>query len=107
MHQTIHNQVYPNHLKKYVPTKKDLNYEAVNNNRFIPYITGKRQIASYNYDIQNEVDFSKLFLVTHMANYTGFDNTCDSSALLGLLINVDKFPSNVKKVAEKVSMYKT
>lgn len=104
MQQTIHNQVYPKHLRKYPPTNTwDLNYEAVNNNRSI----GKRQIASYNYDIQNEVDFSKLFLGTNMTNYTGFDHTCDSSALLGLLINIDKFPSNVKKVAEKVSMFKT
>ncbi|CAG2222178.1 unnamed protein product [Mytilus edulis] len=102
MQQTIHNQVYPKHLRKYPPTNKDLNYEAVNNNRSIPYIPGKRQIANYNYDVQNEVDFSKLFLLTNMANYKGFDHTCDSTALLGLLINVDKFPSNVKKNAEKI-----
>ncbi|XP_063403668.1 uncharacterized protein LOC134687361 [Mytilus trossulus] len=99
---SIHTQVFPNHLKKYLPTNRDLNYEAVNNNKNIPYIRGKKDFPSYNYDIQNGVDFSKLFLVTHMAHFTGFDHTCDSSALLGLLINIDKFPPNVKKVAEKI-----
>ncbi|CAG2201874.1 unnamed protein product [Mytilus edulis] len=37
-----------------------------------------------------------------MAHFTGFDHTCDSSALLGLLINIDTFPPNVKKVAERI-----
>lgn len=102
----IRNQVFPNHLKKYPPTNRDLNYEAVNNNKNIPYIRGKKDLPSYNYNIQNVVDFSKLFLVTHMAHFTGFDHTCDSSALLGLLINIDKFPAIVKKVAEKVRIIK-
>lgn len=104
MQKSLHNQVFSNYVEKYIPTNKSLNYEAVNNNKSIPFLKGRRDFASYNYNIQNEVDFSKLFLVTHMANYTGFDHTCDSSALLGLLINIDIFPSNVKKIAEKVRM---
>ncbi|CAG2195420.1 unnamed protein product [Mytilus edulis] len=93
----IHSQNFPNHLKKYIPTHRDLNYEAINNNK-----NKKKKFSSYDYNVQNEVDFAKLFLVTHMAHFTGFDHTCDSSALLGLLINIDKFPSIVQKVADKI-----
>lgn len=93
----IHSQIFPNHLRKYNPTNKDLNYEAINNNR-----SKKRIFSSYNYNVQNEVDFSKLFLVSYMAHYTGFDHTCDSSALLGLVINIDTFPTIVKRVAETI-----
>ncbi|CAG2192660.1 unnamed protein product [Mytilus edulis] len=56
----------------------------------------------YDYTIKSAVDLSKLFLPTHMAHYTGFDDTCDISALLGLIINIDKFPQIVKSDAEEV-----
>ena len=37
-----------------------------------------------------------------MAQYTGFNDTCDQSALLGLIINIDKFPQSVQAVAQQV-----
>ncbi|XP_071178329.1 uncharacterized protein [Mytilus edulis] len=94
-YHNIDTQIYPTH---YQPTNRFLNYGAVNNNkaRF-----GKKQ-AMYDYTIKSVVDLSKLFLPTHMAHYTGFDETCDISALLGMIINIDKFPQIVKSDAEEV-----
>lgn len=94
----IDTQTYPTHLKRYGPTNTPLNYEAVKNNK----TTYGNQIAKYDYKIKNVVDLSKLFLQTHMVHYTGFDDTCDSSALLGLIINIDKFAPVVKSDAEDV-----
>ncbi|XP_052102316.1 uncharacterized protein LOC127735917 [Mytilus californianus] len=94
----IDAQIYPNHLKQYQPTNTYLNYENVNNNK----AKHGYKKANYDYTIKNAVDLSKLFLQTHMAHYTGFDETCDSSALLGLIINIDQFTLVVKSDAEDV-----
>lgn len=98
----IHQQTYPNQLKKYRPTNKELNYEAINNNVTIPKVRGKRDKPNYDYKVTNGVDLSKLFLQTHMAHYNAFDDTCDSSALLGIIIGLDVFPPLVKQAAERV-----
>ena len=94
----IQAQIYPNVLKSYPPTitYPNLNYKAVNKN------VGNER--NYDYQIRNEVDFSKLFLQTNMTNYTGFDDSCDSSALLGIILNIDtnSFPAYVKSVVDKV-----
>ncbi|XP_052089264.1 uncharacterized protein LOC127726006 [Mytilus californianus] len=37
-----------------------------------------------------------------MAQYTAFDDTCDLSALLGIILSIDKFPQTVRNVAAKV-----
>ncbi|XP_071171175.1 uncharacterized protein [Mytilus edulis] len=94
----IDTQIHSNHLKQYPPTNTYLNYENVNNNK----ANHGYQKANYDYTIKNAVDLSRLFLQTHMAHYTGFDETCDSSALLGLIINIDKFSPVVKSDAEDV-----
>ncbi|XP_052074138.1 uncharacterized protein LOC127712020 [Mytilus californianus] len=100
--QKIDTQTYSTRLKQYQPTKTFLNYDAVNNNKALYGY----QSAQYDYTIKSVVDLSKLFLQTHMAQYTGFDETCDFSALFGLIINIDKFPavvkSNAKDVRDKV-----
>ncbi|CAC5425504.1 unnamed protein product [Mytilus coruscus] len=88
----IDTQTYPAHSKQYQPTNAYLNYEAVNNNKAM-YIYQK---AKYDYTIKSVVDLSKLFLQTHMTHFTDFDDTRDSSAVLGLIVNIDKFPSVVK-----------
>jgi hypothetical protein len=59
----------------------------------------------YDYKVRNHVDFSKLFLATNMAIYTAFDETVDISALLGMIINIDTFPQNVRNTAAKVTYY--
>ncbi|XP_053407449.1 uncharacterized protein LOC123547232 [Mercenaria mercenaria] len=99
---SIDTQTFAHYLRRYTPTNKELNYEAVNNNSTIPKIRGRRDIQKYDYRVHNEVDLSKLFLQTHMAQYTGFDDTCDSSSLLGIIINVDTFPPALRFAVETV-----
>ncbi|CAG2247237.1 unnamed protein product [Mytilus edulis] len=101
--ELIHNykidtQIYPGHLQRDPQTGIFLNYEAVNNNK----ASYGKNVAKYDYTIKNAVDLSKLFLQTHMAHYTGFDVTCDSSALLGLIINIAKFDPVIKSDADDV-----
>ncbi|XP_052075456.1 uncharacterized protein LOC127712898 [Mytilus californianus] len=100
LNHKIDTQTYPTHLKQYQPTKTYLNYEAVNNSK----ATHGYQKAKYDYAIKSVVDISKLFVQTHMAHYTGFDETCNSSSVLGLIINIDKFPPVVRSDAEYVKL---
>lgn len=94
----IDTQTYPNVLSNYpAPNGYRLNYESVNNNRQ----HGKNK-RLFDYTVKDPVDFSKLFILPHMAHYTGFNETCDSSALLGLLVNIDHFQQPLKTAADKV-----
>jgi hypothetical protein len=107
----IQTQTYPNYLERYPPTNKySLNYESVNGNKQ-KYGTIKQQyktrIKKYDFNITDAVEFSKLFLLPDMAHYTKFDLTCDASALLGIIININTFPQNVRIDAENVSCYCT
>ncbi|XP_063408732.1 uncharacterized protein LOC134692212 [Mytilus trossulus] len=102
VHHRLETQTFPTRLPKHPPTNKTfLNYEGVNNNKVKHGYYKQR----YDYKIKSVVDLSKLFLQTHMAYYTGFDDTCDSSALLGLIINIDQFDPIVKSVALNVRRY--
>ncbi|CAC5366487.1 unnamed protein product [Mytilus coruscus] len=94
-------QCYPNQLKCYKGTVH-LNYEAINNNRIVRSGRNK-DYQNYDYKIQNPVEFSKLFLNANMAQYTGFDETCDSSALLNIITCSDT--SVLGQLADKVSFY--
>lgn len=94
----IDNQNYPSHLKKYSRTY--LNYEMINKNKD----NFGKWTNRYDYRVKNPVDLSKLFLQTHMAKYQGIDDTCDSSALLGMIINIDEFPVSVRSHAEMVGI---
>jgi hypothetical protein len=95
-----YTNIYPNYLERYPPTNKySLNYESVNGNKQ-KYGTIKQQyktrIKKYDFNITDAVEFSKLFLLPDMAHYTKFDLTCDASALLGIIININTFPQNVR-----------
>lgn len=97
----INAQLYDDYLQSF-PTGSNgyyLNYETINNNK-ASYGTQKKR---YDYKVQNAVDFSKLFLQPNIALYTAFDESCDSSALLGILINVNVFPASVRSYANTVS----
>lgn len=91
------------HLRTYGAANIYLNYETINNNTANH---GYRSVM-YDYKVQNAVDLSKLFLQTHMAHYTAFDGSCDSSALLGMIDKIDKFPGNVQIAARKVRISAT
>ncbi|CAG2222922.1 unnamed protein product [Mytilus edulis] len=92
----IHKQTDLSYLKRYAPTNTILNYQAINSNKT------KRNKAQYDYRVRSVVDFSRLFLQTHMAHFTAFDDSCDSSALLGIIVNIDRFPKDVQYDAEQI-----
>lgn len=94
----IDNQNYPSHLKKYSRTY--LNYEMINKNKD----NFGKWTNRYDYRVKYPVDLSKLFLQTHMAKYQGIDDTCDLSALLGMIINIDEFPVSVRSHAEMIGI---
>ncbi|CAC5372905.1 unnamed protein product [Mytilus coruscus] len=98
----IQTQTYPKQLKKCPNSGRELNCEAINNNRLIPRVHRKPDVSKYDYKVTNHVEFSKLFLKTFMAQYTALDDTCDLSALLGIILSIDKFPQTVRNVASKV-----
>lgn len=100
----IQTQIYPDQLKQYPNAGHNLNYEAINNNHLIPRVR-RTDVGKYDYKVTSHVEFSKLFLKTFMAKYTAFDESCDLSALLGIIINIDTFSKPVKNVALKVSCY--
>ncbi|XP_063412598.1 uncharacterized protein LOC134695304 [Mytilus trossulus] len=92
----IHKQTHGNYLKRYSNT--ELNYAAINNNK--THHGWNR--PKYDYRVKSPVDLSRLFLQTHMAYFTAFDDSCDSSALLGIIVNIDKFPVDVRSDAQKI-----
>ncbi|XP_076083201.1 uncharacterized protein LOC143054167 [Mytilus galloprovincialis] len=96
----IDKQTYTGHLKIYGAVNFYLNYKTINNNKTPP---GNRA-PNYDYKVQNAVDLSKLFLETSMAHYKGFDESCDSSALFGIIVNTDKFPANVQIAAKDIRL---
>ncbi|XP_071149401.1 uncharacterized protein [Mytilus edulis] len=91
----IHKQTYGSHLESYAPNTQ-LNYQAINKN------TTKRNKAQYDYRVRSAVDLSRLFLKTHMAHFTAFDDSCDSSALLGIIVNIDRFSPVVQANAKEI-----
>ncbi|CAG2249598.1 unnamed protein product [Mytilus edulis] len=94
----INQQTYRSYLRRYPPTNKELNYEAINSNKD----KFKWRRALYDYRVKSPVDLSRLFLQTHMAHFTAFDDSCDSSALLGIIVNIDRFPAIVQADAKKI-----
>ena len=99
MKNKIDVQHYPNQLPSYQTTY--LNYEAINNNS---KVRGRNRQEQYDYNIKNSVDLSKLFIhETNMIKHTGFDDSCDASALLSIIINSSICPPSAKDSAIKVS----
>ncbi|CAC5372847.1 unnamed protein product [Mytilus coruscus] len=94
----INQQTFGSYLKRYAPTNTELNYEAINSNKTMHGRNGAR----YDYKVKSPVDLSRLFIQTHMAHFTAFDDSCDSSALLGLIVNIDRFPAVVQSNAIKI-----
>lgn len=94
----IDTQTHPGYLRKYGAANFYLNYEAINNNK----TTHGYRLVLYDYKVQNAIDLSKLFLQTHMTHYSAFDESCDSSALLGIIDNIDNIPGNLQSAAKYV-----
>ena len=97
----IDTQLYPNYIKKHPATNtNELNYQSINSNKKIKGPSNNN--SSYDYKVGNPVELSKLFLATNMALYTGFDESCDTSALLGILEKIDVFDPAIRRAAEQV-----
>ncbi|CAC5423711.1 unnamed protein product [Mytilus coruscus] len=104
---SIDTQSCNGYLKKYPATNKYfLSYESINNNRSVPktkkYNKWMNDYQKYDFKVTSHVNLSKLFLQPHMALYSAIDESCDSSALLGMVINISSFPPAVQTDAEKI-----
>ncbi|XP_076087755.1 uncharacterized protein LOC143058176 [Mytilus galloprovincialis] len=94
------NMQGPNkYLRKFPATNKYfLNYGSINNN----YDNWKHDDHMYDYKVMSHVDLSKLFLQPNMTHYSAIDESCDASALLGMITNISLFPPAVQTVAKKI-----
>ncbi|VDH90631.1 Hypothetical predicted protein [Mytilus galloprovincialis] len=94
----IDTQMYSNQLRSDPQNGVFLNYETVNNNK----TKYGKNYPKYDYTIKNAVELSKLYLQTNMAHYTGFDDTCDISHLLCLILEIARFDPVIKADADNV-----
>ena len=91
----IHKQV-PTHYKKNLsPSKHPLQYKNINNN------SSCKLPKNYDYAVKDSLSLAKLFLLPHMAHFTGFDETMDMSALLTILGEAAPFASSGVAVEAK------
>ena len=100
---TIHIQTKPHYLKAW-PTSKDfLKYENINCNDGLPKVKKHGKYVydynSFNYQVTSHVDFARLFVQNYMAKFTAFDDHCDTSAVLQLLLRIPAFSSAVQTAA--------
>ncbi|CAH3046497.1 unnamed protein product [Pocillopora meandrina] len=103
---TIHIQTKPHYLKAW-PTSKDfLKYENINCNDGLPKVKKHGKYVydynSFNYQVTSHVDFARLFVQNYMAKFTAFDDHCDTSAVLQLLLRIPAFSSAVQTAADNV-----
>ena len=78
-----------------------LKYENINGNN-AKLRDGKFDYAEFDYRVMSHVDYAKLYLQDYMTKFTVFDEHCDASAVLNLLVRVPVFSPTVQKAAESV-----
>ncbi|KAL9988300.1 hypothetical protein ACROYT_G002732 [Oculina patagonica] len=104
----IHAQSFPHHLPKWPgSTCRDLlKYENINRNDTLPKLKkhGKYlyDFSAFNYQVTSHVDFARLYVQNYMAHFTAFDDYCDASAVLTLLVGVPVFSAAVQTAADDV-----
>ena len=106
---TIHTQTKPHYLKAWPTTSKDLlKYENINGNDNCKVKSKKGKCVydynSFSYRVTSHVDFARLFVQNYMAKFAAFDDHCDASAVLQLLLRIPAFSPAVKTAADKVRM---
>ena len=74
----------------------DLKYENINGNDELP------EGQDFDYRVTSHVDFAKLYVQSYMAKFNAFDEECNSSTILQLLIRVPVFSDSVKQAANNV-----
>lgn len=78
----IDTQIRPNQLQTF--GTRYLNYEGINDNE-----TKFGRQNQYDHKVLSAVDLSKLFIETKLSKYASFDRSCDLSAVLNIIGNVD------------------
>ena len=66
------------------PCFKHLKFQNINNNLQL-YGMKTKDLKKYNYNINSSVDLARLFLPDYLAEFSGFDDSLDMSAILRLL----------------------
>ena len=90
----IDKQDIRKYMKTLPPSKFPPNYKSINNNE-------KKSRGAYDFAVKDSLSLAKLFLQPNMAKFTGFDETMDMSAILGVMCNAKPF-SSTATVAETV-----
>ena len=83
----INKQGFLKHKKRLLPSKFALNYISINSNE------KKSRARAYDFQVRDSLSLAKLFLKPNMAKFTGFDETMDMSAILGVMCNAKPFSS--------------
>ena len=97
---SIHTQSTSGRLKKW-PTF--LKYENINGNDVFPRLPGGRHdYSKFDCRVTSYADFAKLYVENHMAKFNAFDEHCDASAVLALLVKVPVFSPAVQSAAGDV-----
>ena len=82
----IDKQDIRKYMKTLPPSKFPPNYKSINNNE-------KKSRGAYDFAVKDSLSLAKLFLQPNMAKFTGFDETMDMSAILGVMCNAKPFSS--------------
>ena len=96
----IHTQSSAGRLKNWLTILK---YENINGNSALSRLPGGRfNYSLFDCRVTSHVDFAKLYVENHMANFNAFDEHCDASAVLTLLGKVPVFSLAVQSAADDV-----
>ena len=93
----IDKQTCGKHEKTLPPSTLKLNYGSINNNNIV------KSPKAYDYTVKDPLSLAKLFVKPFMANFTGFDQTMDTSAVLSVVCEAQPFiASGADGIAKKV-----
>ena len=93
----IDTQTHSKYLSKIFPgARRDLNYESINGN-------DHRDPENFDYKVEDAVSLAKLLVEPFMAKFTAFDDSFDTSAVLGVLSYEGLFRYGVTKSAKDVN----
>ena len=93
----IDKQALGKHQKILPPSTLKLNYASINNN------AAHKSPRTYDYAVKDPLSLAKLFMKPFMANFTGFDQTMDASAVLSVMCEAQPFfASGATVIAKKV-----
>ena len=96
----INKQTFREHMGNLPRSTFRLNYESINDN----FTTPRLSHGNYDYAVKDPVSLAKLFMKQFMANFTGFNQTMDTSAALSVVAEAPPFhgASGIAKKIRKV-----